>query len=103
MSNFNFGNVYVAGTAIFGGYSSLVSVNLSNADMSKVLSKTLDGMFSGCTSLTTVDLSFVDISQITSAKDLFSNSNKIQKIYVSSDWDISNLTVIICLVDVHLL
>ena len=88
---------------MFGGCSSLQSINLSNIDMSNVtnagglfyecsslrsvslptdLSKVtnVNNMFGGCSSLQSINLSNVDMSSVTSAYEMFTRCSSLQDV-----------------------
>ena len=101
---------------MFNGCSSLTSLNLSNFNTSAVTN--MQGMFSGCSSLTTLDLSNFDVSNVTVMKNvfqdcsslvildlsgfetsqvtdmgtIFSGCTNLETIYVSSLWNVDNVT-----------
>ena len=75
-------------SSMFSGCSSLTSVNVSNFNTSLVTS--MENMFSNCSSLTTLDLTNFDTSKVTNFESMFAEDNKLSKIYVSSNFTISD-------------
>jgi len=115
MSNFNFGTSYL--DFFFGNISgTLETVNLSNANTSRVTSMTymFDGCsklervnltgidtssvtdfqaaFRGCSSLITLDLSSFNTSNVTSMRDMFKYASSLVTIYASNLWTTASLT-----------
>lgn len=83
LSHFNTENVLYHGLyAMFSGCSSLQFLDVSNfpADKSKMQ---LDAMFKGCSSLQTLDLSSFNTGFAKSVTDMFDGCSALQTIYVS--------------------
>ena len=93
LSNFNTSsvtNMY----SMFWQCLKLSELNLTNFNTSKVT--TMASMFYDCESLTRLDLSSFDTSNVTATSlhkyGMFSHCIKLEKIYVSDSWDMSNVT-----------
>ena len=95
LSNFNTYQV-VNMSYMFCYTLSLTSLNLSNFNTSNVTD--MSSMFYIMPNLTSLDLSSFDTSSVTNMARIFSNSDgyeyddKLEKIYVNNDFDISKLT-----------
>jgi surface protein len=79
---------------MFGGCSSLESINLSGLDTSMVTN--MCNMFSGCSSLESLNLSSFDTSKVTSMGYMFSSCTKLASLDVSS-FDTSKVTDMSCM------
>ena len=94
LSNFDTSQVAYMNNMFSG--TSLTSLNLSNFDTSKVMN--MSNMFRGMSSLTTLDLSNFDTSRVTNMEAIFFledediPKDKLEKIYVNNDFDVSKLT-----------
>ena len=64
--------------ALFSGYDTLVSVDLTGADFSNV--KQIDAMFTGCTALRSVNLSNLNFSSVESASSCFNNCRELESV-----------------------
>ena len=73
---------------MFSGCSGLTSLDLSNFDTSNV--KTMRRMFLSCSNLTSLDLSSFDTSNLVDVYNIFSNDDKLNKIYVGYLWNVAN-------------
>lgn len=80
MSNLNTSNV-TDFYCMFGGCSSLTSLDVSNFDTSNATS--LVAMFTGCSSLTNLDVSHFDTSNVTEMNDIFSGCSSLTSLDVS--------------------
>ena len=94
LSNFDTSQVAYM-ISMFSG-TSLTSLNLSNFDTSKVMN--MSNMFLNMRNLTSLNLTNFNTSKVTDMEDMFSLSNdyasddKLEKIYVNNDFDVSKLT-----------
>ena len=94
LSNFDTSQVAYM-NSMFSG-TSLTSLNLSNFDTSKVMN--MNNMFLNMRNLTSLNLTNFNTSKVTDMEDMFSLSNnyasddKLEKIYVNNDFDVSKLT-----------
>ena len=94
LSNFDTSQVAYM-NSMFSG-TSLTSLNLSNFDTSKVMN--MNNMFLNMRNLTSLNLTNLNTSKVTDMEDMFSLSNnyasddKLEKIYVNNDFDVSKLT-----------
>lgn len=75
---------------MFGGCSSLKSLDLSSFDVSNVTVMT--GMFTGCSSLKSLDLSSFDTSSVTRTNIMFQNCSSLTSLDLTS-FDTSSVTV----------
>ena len=64
-----------SGNSLFSGYTSLISLDLSNFDTSNVTD--MKNMFYDCSSLTSIDVSNFDTSSVTNMGQTFRNCNVI--------------------------
>ena len=76
-------------SSMFGGTSSLTSLDVSNWDTSKVIS--MYDMFNGASSLTSLDVSNWDTSKVTNMGYMFYNTSSLTSLDVSN-WDTSKVT-----------
>ena len=103
MSNLTSLNLYNFDTSkvtrmdsMFSGMSNLSTLDLSNFDTSKVTR--MNSMFYGMNNLVTLDISNFNTSKVTDITYMFStgiagpSSEKLEKIYVNQDFDVSKLT-----------
>lgn len=74
---------------MFGGYTNLTSIDLSDFDTSNVT--TMYWMFYGCTSLTALNVSNLKTGNVTNMVQMFANCKSLTSIDVSK-WDTSNVT-----------
>lgn len=88
VSNFKTENVS-AMWGMFGGCSSLTNLNLSNFRTDKV--EAMDNMFSDCSSLTNLDLCSFKTEKVLNVNGMFSGCTSLSTIYVSEDWNMSNV------------
>jgi len=94
LSNFDTSKVTYMGS-MFAGMSSLTTLDLSNFNTSKVTY--MSDMFSEMLNLTSLDISNFDTSNVTKMNQMFSlpdgyeYNDKLEKIYVNNDFNISKL------------
>jgi len=69
-------------TDMFGGCSSLTSIDLSNFNTQNV--KDMHSMFGGCSSLTTINLSTFDTQKVTDMYGMFANCSSLTTIDLST-------------------
>ena len=91
LSNVNLSNA----TSVYNFFNQrgkLKEVVLTNLDISGATD--LSGMFSSCNSLEEIDLSTVKINYnaLTKIDHMFAYNSKLKTIYVSNDWDVSNVS-----------
>ena len=67
---------------MFSGCSSLITINLSSFDTSKVTD--MSDMFQGCSSLVEINLSKFDTSQVTNMRFMFEDCHSLKEINLSS-------------------
>ncbi len=77
-------------TYMFGGCSKITNLDLSS--FSTTLVETMQGMFNSCYLLETLDLSGFDTSSLTNTYAMFSSLTNLTTIYVSNNWDVSNVS-----------
>ena len=75
---------------MFGGCSSLTSLDVSKFDTSNVTS--MGGMFSDCSSLTSLDVSKFDTSKVTNMRYMFKGCSKLKTIYASNKFNTSQVS-----------
>ena len=68
--------------SMFGGCSSLQSIDVTNFDTSKVID--MDNMFAGCKSLTSLDVTNFNTSQVTDMSNMFSDCNSLTSLNVTN-------------------
>ena len=94
MSNFNFGTVssflYDSNKGCLGNLVSVETITLKNAKAINLTS--LEGAFNSCPNLTMIDLSGFNTGSVTIMAGMFYNCPKLTTIYVSSDWNVNNVT-----------
>ena len=76
--------------SMFYGCSSLINLDLSNFNTSKVIN--MPDMFISCKALIVLDLSSFDTSNVETMNGMFALCNNIKTIYVSNKWNTSNVT-----------
>ena len=81
LANFNTEQVTDMGS-MFGGCSSLTSLNLANFNTSKV--KNMSDMFSGCSSLTELNLSNFNTGKVTNMSYMFNKCSSLSEINISN-------------------
>ncbi len=79
---------------MFGGCSSLTTLDLSNFDTSNVTN--MDRMFEDCSSLTTLDLSSFDTSKVTDMEGMFNGCSSLTTLDLSN-FDTSKVTDMVCM------
>ena len=96
LSNFNTSQVTVM-NRMFANMSNLTNLNLSSFDTSQVTE--MSNMFYNTPNLTSLDLSTFDTSKVTDMNSIFALANsyvskdKLEKIYVNNDFNISKLKI----------
>ena len=88
LSNWNISNVTMM-DSMFNGCRSLTSLDLSNFNTSKVTN--MRDMFSSCSSLTSLDLSNFNTSKVTNMRSMFAGCSSLTSLDLSN-WDTSNVT-----------
>lgn len=95
LSNFNTSNVTNM-NSMFSGMSNLVTLDLSNFDTSNVTD--MGFMFYGMNNLVTLDISNFNTSKVVDITHMFStgiaapSNERLERIYVNQDFDVSKLT-----------
>ena len=96
LSNFNTSQVTVM-NRMFANIPNLANLNLSSFDTSQVTE--MSSMFYNTPNLTSLDLSTFDTSKVTDMNNIFALANsyvskdKLEKIYVNNDFNISKLKI----------
>ena len=83
-----------SGNSLFSGYTSLISLDLSNFDTSNVTD--MENMFYGCTSLTSLDVSSFDTSKVKNMKLMFYQCKSLTSLDLSN-FDTSNVESMHCM------
>ena len=76
-------------STLFGSCYSLEHVYMSNFNFGQFYH--MDSLFGNLSNLVDVDLSYVKINSITETIAMFYNCTNLTTVYVSNDWDISNV------------
>ena len=89
LSRFNTSKVEVM-NAMFYTCRALTNLNVSSFNTANV--KDMNSMFYGCEAIKTFDLSNFNTSSVTDVSSMFSYCNSLETIYVSSKWNMTNVT-----------
>ena len=89
LSNFDTSNVRIM-QGVFRSCSLLTSVDLSSFNTSNA--ENMENMFASCNALTSLDLSGFNTSNVEVMSSMFKNSKNIVTIYVSSDFNVTQVT-----------
>ncbi len=88
-SSFNTENVTTM-QEMFYDCTGLLSLDLSSFNTKKVT--IMQRMFEGCSSITSLDLSTFNTANVTDMYNMFRDCTNLKTIYISDNWDVSNVT-----------